>query len=142
MSKKQEKVTAQEKFQQRLISLKDVLKTFEESYSDYSQNPQKNTNKMSLIKGFELSFELSWKALKYFLEHKGVIQAQFPRDVIKQAFSESILAEGDLWLDMLTDRNKVVHIYDVDMANEIIQRIFKKYFKAIKDLYLILKKEA
>ena len=141
MSENNKQVTAQEKFQQRLISFKEALKSFEEAYLEYSKNSQKNVNKMALIQGFEFSFELSWKTLKYFLEHKGVIQTQFARDVIKQAFNESIIKEGQLWIDMLEDRNKVAHVYDADMAKDVIQNIFTKYFKEIKNLYQILKKE-
>ena len=141
MNENSKQVTAQEKFQKRLISLKETLKSFEEAYLEYSKNSQKNVNKMALIQGFEFSFELSWKALKYFLEHKGVIQTQFARDVIKQAFNESIITDGQLWIDMLEDRNKVTHVYDADMAKDVIQNIFTKHFKEIKNLYQILKKE-
>ena len=141
MSKNDQRVTAEEKFQQRLISLTQAIKSFEEAYLELSKNSQSNINKMALIQGFEFSFELSWKTLKYFLEYKGVIQTQFARDVIKQAFNKSIIADGQLWLDMLEDRNKLSHIYDAEMAKEVIEKIVTKYFKEIKILYQTLKKE-
>ena len=141
MNESDKKVTAQEKFKQRLISLEKALQSFEEAYLEYSKNSQKNINMMALIQGFEFSFELSWKTLKYFLEYKGVIQTQFARDVIKQAFNKSFIVDGQLWMDMLEDRNKLSHIYDVKMAKEIAQSIFVKYFKEIKNLCKILKKE-
>ena len=141
MNESNKQVTAKEKFQQRCISLKQALKSFEEAYLEYSKHSQNNINIMALIQGFEFSFELSWKALKYFLEHKGLTQTQFARDVIKQAFNKSIIANGQLWMDMLEDRNKLSHIYDAEMAKEIVEKISTKYFKEINSFYKHLQKE-
>ena len=141
MSKKQKKITAKEKCQQRLISLEKSIKSFEESYSIYRKEPDKNNNIMALVKSFEISFELSWKALKYFFEYKDIVEIKFARDIIKQAFQKNIIQDGQLWMDMLEDRNNLVHIYDLLMAKELIKDISRKYKQAIKNLYQTLQKE-
>ena len=135
------KITAKEKCQLRLASLKKALKAFEEVHSEYLKNPNSHINIMALIQSFEFSFELSWVALKYFIQYTEVKDIQYARDIIKAAFNRSIIADGPLWIDMLEDRNKLSHVYDSAMAQKIIKRISSKYLKEIKHFYQVLKKE-
>jgi nucleotidyltransferase substrate binding protein (TIGR01987 family) len=79
-----------------------------------------------IIQSFEFSFELSWKTLKDYLEAQGVMY-QFPREVIKNAFQDQILTEGELWLDMLSKRNLLAHTYDETLAMEAYRLIKEKY---------------
>ena len=141
MGKNQNKVTAKEKCAQRLLSLEKSLKSLETAYQLYRKEPNKNIPVMALIKNFELSFELSWKALKYFLEYKEIVKFKFARDIIKQAFHKSIIKEGQLWINMLEDRNKLSHIYDESLAAQTAGKISGEYIKEIKTLYQTLKKE-
>lgn len=141
MNNRQNKVTAKEKCTQRLLSLKKSLKSLEESRLFYLKEPNKNISVMALIKNFELSFELIWKALKYFLEHKEITKFKFARDIIKQAFHKSVIKNGELWITMLEDRNKLSHIYDEVLAEQTAKQISEEYTAEIKDLYQKLKKE-
>ncbi len=56
-----------------------------------------------IVQAFEFTFELAWKTLKDYLAANGV-DAQFPRDVVKQAFHYALIADGALWLEMLKKR--------------------------------------
>jgi len=79
-----------------------------------------------IIQSFEFTFELSWKTLKDFLEAQGLM-CQFPREVIKQAFQNQIILDGEIWLEMLAKRNMLAHIYDENMAREA-NRLIKDLF--------------
>ncbi len=132
---------AKEKCKQRLHELKNALQSFEEAHSFYLKNPDHNIYAMALIQGFEFSFELSWVALKYFIQYKEVSQFKYARDIIKQAFNKDIIKDGSMWLDMLEDRNNLSHVYNENMAKKIIENISKKYIVEIKNLYNYLTKE-
>ena len=72
----------------------------------------------NLQRAYEFTFELSWKTLKDFLAYNG-IDAKLPRDVLKQAFATGLIRDGQLWIDMLKERNLMAHTYDD--AREIVQ---------------------
>jgi len=79
-----------------------------------------------IIQSFEFTFELSWKTLKDYLEAQG-LTCQFPREVIKQAFQNQVIQDGDIWLEMLAKRNLLAHTYDENLALEA-NRLIKEQF--------------
>ncbi|OFZ26734.1 MAG: hypothetical protein A2381_17240 [Bdellovibrionales bacterium RIFOXYB1_FULL_37_110] len=98
---------------------------------------KKNYNELEmsgLIKAFELTFELSWKTLKDYLEAQG-IEEKFPRSVIKSAFSAQIITDGHIWIEMLDKRNEFSHTYDEESVKKIVKMIKTKYFSSIEQLY-------
>ena len=90
--------------------------------------------KEGLIQRFEVSFELSWKLLKDYLEAEGFI-VNSPRSAIKQAVENNIITDGELWMDMLYSRNLTTHTYDEGMFNKTFDTIVKIYFNQIQQLY-------
>ena len=91
-----------------------------------------------LIQFFEVTFELSWKMLKDYLESQNV-NPKFPRDTIKEAFHYELIEDGDAWMEMLNDRNLTVHTYNETKASEIEAKIRTSFFPAIGQLYLQMK---
>ena len=91
-----------------------------------------------LIQFFEVTFELSWKLLKDYLESQDV-NPKFPRETIKEAFKYELIQDGDAWMTMLNDRNLTVHTYNETTASEIEARIRTPFFPAIRKLYLLMK---
>lgn len=118
-------------FERAYFKLKDAVEVFK-SLSDLE--------KEGLIQRFEYTFELSWKTLKDFLESKD-INVKFPRDVIKKAFLYEIIEDGDIWLEMMEERNIIAHIYDEKKINNILDRIVKKYYVSIGQVYRYLKEQ-
>ena len=92
--------------------------------------------KAGIIQFFEMSFELSWKVLKDYLEEQGFEDVISPRAAIKQAFEIGIIENGHGWLELLQDRNLTAHTYDEEKANEMEQLIHKNYFPLLKKLQL------
>jgi nucleotidyltransferase substrate binding protein (TIGR01987 family) len=92
--------------------------------------------KAGIIQFFEMSFELSWKVLKDYLEEQGFEDVKSPRAAIKQAFEIGIIENGHGWLELLQDRNLTAHTYDEEKANEMEQLIHKNYFPLLKKLQL------
>jgi nucleotidyltransferase substrate binding protein (TIGR01987 family) len=97
---------------------------FERDLASLSALEQEGT-----IQRFEFALELAWKTLKDYLEHEGrAIHPITPRMVIKAAFAAQIIADGQVWIDMLDHRNLLSHTYD--------SRIFAQTLVAVRDRYL------
>ena len=85
---------------------------------------------MAVIKAYEFSFELSWKTLKDLLAYEG-IDALLPREVLRQAFATGLLQDGQLWIDMLEQRNLMAHTYDVTRAQQALALIRERFAPAL-----------
>ncbi len=110
-----------------LDKLDRAYKTLKEAV-DITEN---NLERDGTIKRFEFTFELLWKTLKINLDYYGV-DCNSPKICIKEAFRNKLIDDGEIFLDMLEDRNKTTHIYDDETAGKIFERIKIIYVKAIE----------
>lgn len=85
------------------------------------------------IQRFEFTFEQAWKTVQKFLRFEGV-DCNSPRNCIKEAFSIGLVSDGELWLDMLDDRNMTSHIYDETETKNIYNRIKTQYTVMLDNL--------
>jgi len=92
------------------------------------------TERAGLIQFFEMSFELSWKLLKDYLNAEGY-DVKTPRAAIKQAFQIELIDDGTVWLDALEDRNLTVHTYDEETANKVEKSIIDGYLPLLRMLH-------
>jgi nucleotidyltransferase substrate binding protein (TIGR01987 family) len=123
------------RWQQRFQNLEQAFAQLEKGVAIATPN---DIEKQGIIQSFEFTFELAWKTLKDYLESQSVA-VQFPRDTIKQAFHYHLVADGDVWMDMLGRRNLMAHTYDEAAANEAIRHITGSYFKALQQLVTTLR---
>lgn len=99
-----------------------------------------DTERAGLIQFFEMTFELSWKTLKDYLEAQG-FQVASPRQTLKQAFQAGLIKKGNAWIEALDDRNLTTHLYDEATSRKVEKLIKKKYLTLLKALYEDLKKK-
>jgi nucleotidyltransferase substrate binding protein (TIGR01987 family) len=92
--------------------------------------------KAGIIQFFELTYELAWKMMKDYLEAQGFTDIKSPRSAIKKAFETGIIVNGNMWMELLLDRNLTAHTYDEDKATEVGKLIREKYFPLLKELHL------
>lgn len=95
-------------------------------------NPS-DLEKSGIIQIFEYTFELAWKTIKDYLKEAD-IEVNFPREVLKTAFSYEIISDGDTWIDMLEKRNLMSHTYDKKNAELAYNLIKNEYFERLKTL--------
>ena len=89
-----------------------------------------------VIQRFEYTFELAWLTLKDRLEYDGVALATVtPRNVIREAFGARLIADGETWTEMLSDRNLMSHTYDFARFEAVIENIRNRYLGILDDLY-------
>jgi nucleotidyltransferase substrate binding protein (TIGR01987 family) len=88
--------------------------------------------KEGTVQRFEYCFELAWKTLKDYLMESGVaISPVTPRQVIKDAFAAKLLDNGQLWMDMLVERNLLAHTYDKAVFDKAVEAIHARYLPAL-----------
>jgi nucleotidyltransferase substrate binding protein (TIGR01987 family) len=109
---------------------------FEKSYkllNQYINQPiETELERAGIIQFFEISFELSWKLMKDYLEAQE-LSVKSPRETIKQAYQIGLIDDGHVWIDALSDRNLTVYTYDEDMAKKMVSDIIKVYFPELKN---------
>lgn len=94
-----------------------------------------------LVKRFEFTFEMSWKAIKRVLNMLGIEEAKSPRACFKEAFSQAMLADEAIWLDMIEMRNLSAHTYDeseIQQLEEKVQAYIVAFNKLLKELTKLL----
>lgn len=105
-----------------------------------NQSIKTELERAGLIQLFEMTFELSWKVLKDYLESEGYT-VKSPRETIKLAFQMGVIEDGHIWLDALSDRNLTTHTYDEALAEKLVEEIKKKYYPELRKLYQKLLEE-
>jgi nucleotidyltransferase substrate binding protein (TIGR01987 family) len=83
-------------------------------------------------KRFEFTYEMAWKALKRVLDYLG-IDARAPRPVFKEAYAQGLLADEQVWLDMIEMRNLASHVYDEHEISRILVEL-ERYLSAFDSL--------
>ena len=97
------------------IRWKQRFENYEKSYNFLKKTCKKDElseiERGGLIKFYEMTFELSWKMLKDYLEEQGFL-LNSPKEVLKQSFQIGIIDSADIWIKALLSRNLTTHIYD------------------------------
>ena len=75
-----------------------------------------------VVKRFEFTYEMSWKALKRYLDYNG-IEAQYPREIFKEAYTQGLIENQYVWLDMIEMRNLSSHIYNEYEIEAILDKV-------------------
>jgi nucleotidyltransferase substrate binding protein (TIGR01987 family) len=86
-----------------------------------------------VVKRFEFTFDLSWKAIKRYLDFTG-IGCVNPRSCFKEAFAQGLISEEETWLDMIEMRNLSSHVYDEEEIKGILDKLdnYQKAFISLK----------
>ncbi|MFM7621939.1 MAG: nucleotidyltransferase substrate binding protein [Alphaproteobacteria bacterium] len=99
--------------------------------------------KEGVIQRFEYTWELSWKVMKDYLTHEGVVlETITPASVVRAAFQANLITHGDLWMQALDARNKMSHVYDMKAFDDTIRDIQTTYLTLFDDLHLSLMERA
>ncbi len=110
------------------------LKVLEQA--DQKEAAANEIYRMGIIGQFNLTFELSWKALRDVLSLHGIAEAatDSPREILKAAYALGWLKSETVWLDMLKKRNIAIHVYDEERARTVTSLIFAQYLQPLQEL--------
>ena len=129
------------KYQFKFINFEKAFLLLRDRVEILKKDPDNELIQAAIIQTFEFTFELSWKLIKAFLEYKGVDCQPYPRDIIKAAFQNGLIANGDVWIEALGDSNKTSHTYNGDFSRQMTTRILQEYMTIFEELYNEIKKE-
>jgi nucleotidyltransferase substrate binding protein (TIGR01987 family) len=121
------------RWRQRLESLQRALCQLQAALAAHASDPENEVIGMAVIKAYEFCFELGWKTLKDLLAYEG-IDAALPRQVIREAFAANLVRDGQIWIDMLEQRNLMAHTYDIARARRALSLIEGHFAPALLEL--------
>ena len=83
----------------------------------------------SVIKRFELGYDLLWKYLREYIGISQGMYADSPRKVFDLCFQYGITNadEEKMLLSMIKGRNLTTHTYNEDLANEMSEKVAEYY---------------
>ena len=125
------------RWKQRFENYSRAYNQLDRAVKAHADQPDNDLIQMALVKAFEMTFELAWKTMKDYLRFNG-IDVKLPREVIKQAFANDVIIDGQLWIDMLENRNVMAHVYDEARAEETVELICLNYLPALEQLHEFL----
>ena len=122
------------KWHERLAIYKNAIDRLAEVIALSKQHPLNQFERDSLIKRFEFSYEMAWKLMMSYEKENGIVEVLGSKDVIRQAFKLSIINNGETWLEMVDARNKTSHLYDEEMATDVVNEIIYTYYPLLTEL--------
>jgi nucleotidyltransferase substrate binding protein (TIGR01987 family) len=128
------------RWMQRFDSFLRALSQLEEACTLAASRPLSRLEEQGLIQTFEFTHELAWKTLKDFLESRGVQDLYGSKDTTREAFKNSLVHDGEIWMDMIVSRNLTSRTYDEATASRISARILKSYFDEFKRFRAIMER--
>ena len=126
------------RWQQRFDNFNRALKQLTAAVELSAQREFTQLEKQGVIQGFEFVHELAWNVLKDLLEFEGIQGIVGSRGTVREAFKRDLLADGELWLDMIDKRNLTSHTYNAELAQEMVNTIVHSYYPSFVALQLKL----
>ena len=123
-----------QRWQQRFENFRRALVRLDEAVQLSQQRPLTELERQGLIQAFEFTHELSWKTLKDFFAERGVGDLYGSRDTTREAFSQGLILDGELWMQMIRHRNLSTHTYDEKTIADIVDAVTSAYLGAFLQL--------
>jgi nucleotidyltransferase substrate binding protein (TIGR01987 family) len=119
--------TSDIRWQQRLSNYNRALSQLTRAVELSRQRSLSELERQGLIKAYEFTYELSWNLIKDYFNFQGNMLITGSRDAFREAFQRELIIEGELWMEMVQDRNKTAHTYNETVAVEIANKIVTVY---------------
>jgi len=116
------------RWKQRFSNYKKALATLKSAVELEASRDLTDLEKQGMIQGFEFTFELAWNVMKDYLEEQGITGIIGSKGAVRHAFNKNLIEDGQVWMDMLRDRNLASHSYDEKTAEDLATAIINIYF--------------
>jgi nucleotidyltransferase substrate binding protein (TIGR01987 family) len=106
------------------------------SLAAFLQMPIANDrDRAGVIQAFKYCYETTWKLLQKLAEAAGRPVGS-PREAFVFAFEARLIADEQIWLDMIKSRNLTVHTYKAELAEQVLGDIRDRYLAALQALLI------
>ncbi|NGZ28853.1 MAG: nucleotidyltransferase [Magnetococcales bacterium] len=124
----------QKRWQLRFENFLKALQTLDEAMELVRQRELSNLEQQGLVQGFEFTHELAWNVLKDYLEHQGIVGLIGSRDATRSAFKNGLIQQGEVWMQMIADRNLTSQAYEKVNVQAMVLTIIQGYHPAFKNM--------
>ena len=122
------------RWKQRFSNFRKALQTLADAALLAETRSLSKLEQQGLIQGFEFTHELAWNVLKDYLEEQGFVGIIGSKNATRQAFKNSLIADGEAWMDMIKARNLTSHTYNTELAEGIANDILQRFYPAFAAL--------
>ena len=119
---------------QRFSNYRKAMLTLSEAADLASTRALSNLEQQGLIQGFEFTHELAWNVLKDYFEEQGFVGLIDSKNATREAFKNALIADGEVWMDMIKARNLTSHTYNTGIAQEIATDILQRFYPAFETM--------
>jgi nucleotidyltransferase substrate binding protein (TIGR01987 family) len=97
----------------------------------HRQRPLSELEQQGLIQVFECTHEFAWNLMKDYLAYQGNIVILGARDATDEAFRISLIADREVWLEMIEKRHLLFQTVLPETAYPLIERIVTLYYEPL-----------
>jgi len=119
------------RWKQRFSNYKKALATLKNAVELAASRELTDLEKQGVIHVFEFTFELAWNVMKDYLEEQGVTGIMGSKNAVRHAFNKGLIEDGQVWMDMIKDRNLASHSYDEKTAEDLAVAITGNYYNQL-----------
>ncbi|WP_461255972.1 nucleotidyltransferase substrate binding protein [Treponema sp. R80B11-R83G3] len=123
-----EKTDEDIRWKQRFYNYKKALATLKSAVELAATRNLTDLEKQGMIQGFEFTFEMAWNLMKDYLDEQGIIGIVGSKGAVRHALNQGLIEDGQIWMDMIRDRNLAAHTYDEKIADDLAEAIIKNYY--------------
>ena len=118
-------------------ALRNQFKKAAQRLSEVLADKKTTVVRDSAIKRFEFTFDLSWKAIKTWLEEKKGVLCNSPKECFREAYRQKLIDYDEIWIQMTDWRNASVHTYKEELAEGLyadLPKALEQFKKLLKNL--------
>lgn len=130
------------RWKQRFSSFQNAFAHLRAAADLAATRPLSDLEQQGLIKAFEFTHELAWNTLKDFLESRGSTKLYGSKDATREAFAKGLIANGEVWMDMIQGRNLSSHTYNERTAAKLTADILSRFVPEFETFRLRMSEEA
>ena len=116
------------RWKQRFHNYQKALATLTNAVELTATRSLSDLEKQGMIKCFEFTFEMAWNVMKDYLEEQGIIDIIGSKNAVRHAFNKGLIEDGQVWMNMIKDRNLASHTYDKETADDLANAIKNIYY--------------
>jgi nucleotidyltransferase substrate binding protein (TIGR01987 family) len=123
------------RFEDSLHNFRNAFERFHKTVSEQNRFEQDGYGDVYLdilVKRFEFTYEMAWKAIRRYLDYLGIAVGS-PREAFKAAYAQGLIPSEQIWLDMIEQRDLCSHIYNEEEIREILDKVvsYRNAFEAL-----------